>query len=77
MLVKDGKKMDQVCNFNLPKKISGKTLSEKVLLELLTYKTTKKEVKGFKSQKSGKKYNARLKLDIVDGKSKISYIFDN
>lgn len=74
---KGWKKDGSGCNFNLPKKISGKTLSEKVLLELLTYKTTKKEIKGFKSQKSGKKYNARLKLDIVDGKSKISYIFNN
>ena len=72
---KGWKKDGSGCNFNLPKKISGKTLSEKVLLELLTYKTTKKEIKGFKSQKSGNKYNARLKLDIVDGKSKISFLF--
>lgn len=69
--VKDG----SGCNFNLPKKLSGKTLSQKVLLELLTYRVTKNEIKGFKSRKSGKRFNAKLKLEIIDGKSKISYIF--
>ena len=49
------------CEFIIPKKISDKTLGVTAIKDLLTKKITKK-LKGFKSKKTGKKFDAKLKL---------------
>jgi len=44
-------------------KWSGKTLTHKVMCELLTDGQTKNPVKGFISKKTGKKYEAKLRME--------------
>lgn len=58
------------CNFSLPIKWAGKTLSKTAIKDLITKGNTK-EISGFKS-KAGKSFSASLKL--VDGKLK--FVFD-
>lgn len=53
------------CTFSLPKKWSEKTLGKTAIKDLITKGTTTK-LKGFKSKKTGKKFDA--KLTIKEGK---------
>lgn len=53
------------CTFSLPKKRSEKTLGKTAIKDLITKGTTTK-LKGFKSKKTGKKFDA--KLTIKEGK---------
>ena len=62
---------DEPCKFSLPKKWSEKTLSKTIVKELIEKGETK-IIKGFKSKKTGKKFDAKLKLS--DGK--LSFNFD-
>lgn len=55
-------KTEQACQFTLPKKWSGKTLTKSVISSLLTKGETAK-IKGFKSKKNEKKFDASLKLE--------------
>lgn len=62
---------DEPCKFSLPKKWSEKTLSKTIVKELIEKGETK-IIKGFKSKKTGKKFDSKLKLS--DGK--LSFNFD-
>lgn len=62
---------DQPCKFTLPKKWSDKTLPKTAVKALITNGETSK-IKGFKSKKTGKKFDAKLKLDG----HKLSFDFD-
>lgn len=62
------------CNYSIPKKIAGKKLSDKVLMDLIKQGKSKNKITGFK-RKSGEKFDAFLKYSIIDGKVDIS--FDN
>ena len=53
---------DQPCKFTLPKKWSDKTLPKTAVKALITNGKTSK-IKGFKSKKTGKKFDASLKLE--------------
>lgn len=50
------------CKFAIWRNISGKQLTDKQLMSLLTYKETK-EIKGFKSKRTGKTFSAKLILN--------------
>jgi hypothetical protein len=50
---------DQPCKFTLPKKWSDKTLPKTAVKALITNGETSK-IKGFKSKKTGKKFDAKL-----------------
>ncbi|QAR70158.1 type IA DNA topoisomerase (plasmid) [Leuconostoc mesenteroides] len=58
-------KADEPCTFSLPKKWSDKTLGKTAIKDLITKGETTK-LKGFKSKKTGKKFDA--KLTIKEGK---------
>lgn len=58
------------CTFSLPKKWSEKALGKTAIKDLITKGETTK-LKGFKSKKTGKKFEAKLK--ISDGK--LSFVF--
>ncbi|AFT82603.1 DNA topoisomerase (plasmid) [Limosilactobacillus fermentum MTCC 8711] len=58
-------KAPEPCTFSLPKKWSEKTLGKTAIKDLITKGTTTK-LKGFKSKKTGKKFDA--KLTIKEGK---------
>lgn len=58
-------KAEQPCKFTLPKKWSDKTLPKTAVKDLITKGETTK-LKGFKSKKTGKKFDA--KLTIKEGK---------
>ena len=58
-------KADEPCTFSLPKKWSEKTLGKTAIKDLITKGETTK-LKGFKSKKTGKKFDA--KLTIKEGK---------
>jgi DNA topoisomerase-3 len=60
------------CSFTIWKKIAGKTISSTQAKQLLTHKKTRK-LKGFKSKKTGKKFDAALTLDES---SKVRFVFD-
>ncbi|WP_180369498.1 topoisomerase C-terminal repeat-containing protein, partial [Oenococcus oeni] len=58
------------CRFTLPKKWSEKTIGKTAIKALIT-KGESNRLKGFKSKKSGKKFDAKLKLEG----SKLSFDF--
>lgn len=58
-------KADEPCKFSLPKKWSDKALSKTVIKQLVNNGETSL-IKGFKSKKTGKKFDA--KLTIKEGK---------
>ena len=58
-------KADEPCKFTLPKKWSNKSLPKTAIKDLITSGQTNK-IKGFKSNKTGKKFDA--KLAIKEGK---------
>lgn len=60
------------CNYSLPKKIAGKTISDKVLLELVERGRTKNKIKGLKNKK-GVKFDKYLIYSIEDGRAKIKF----
>ena len=60
------------CSFTIWKKIAGKTISLTQARQLLARKKTMK-LKGFKSKKTGKKFDAALTLDES---SKVRFVFD-
>ncbi|WP_057871030.1 type IA DNA topoisomerase [Liquorilactobacillus ghanensis] len=64
-------KADKSCKFTLPKKWSEKTIGKTAIKALITKGTTTK-LKGFKSKKTGKKFDAKLKLT----NGKISFDFN-
>lgn len=57
------KKDGSGCNFAIGKKQFNKTLSEKVIKQLLSKRITKDKIKGMKG-KSGKSFDAQLSLEI-------------
>lgn len=61
---------DQPCKFTLPKKWSDKTLPKTAVKALITNGETSK-IKGFKSKKTGKKFDAKL----VMKESKLQFDF--
>ena len=63
-------KAEQPCKFTLPKKWSDKTLPKTAVKALITKGETAK-LKGFKSKKTGKKFDAKLKIK----ESKLSFDF--
>lgn len=52
--------------------MAGKKLSASVVRELITKGTTSKVIQGFISKKTGKTYEAKLKLTG----SKLEFVFD-
>lgn len=62
---------DQPCKFTLPKKWSDKTLPKTAIKALITNGETSK-IKGFKSKKTGKKFDAKL----VMKENKLQFVFD-
>ena len=60
------------CSFTIWKRIAGKTISSTQAKQLLARKKTRK-LKGFKSKKTGKKFDAALALDES---SKVRFVFD-
>lgn len=68
------KKDNTGCNFSIPKEVAGKKLPIKAVKDLLLDGTTSKKVSGFKSKK-GTKFDAYLRLEIENGKGKISFDF--
>ena len=62
------------CKFTIWKEVGGKTLSVRVVKELLAKGETAKAVKGFKSRE-GKAFDARIRLDREKGK--VVFIFDD
>ena len=70
------KKDGSGCDFSVGKKIFNKTLSEKVIKQLINDRKTKEKLKKLKG-KSGKEFEAYLILEIdSNGKAKISPKFD-
>ena len=63
------------CKFSIQNEIAGKKLTEKQLKDLIEKKKTSK-ISGFTS-KSGKKFDAILKLTIEDDKAKVTFDFNN
>lgn len=63
-------KADQPCKFTLPKKWSDKTLPKTAIKALITNGETSK-IKGFKSKKTGKKFDAKL----VMKENKLQFVF--
>lgn len=59
------------CEFTLPKKLLDKSLPPTVIKTICEKKETNK-IKGFKSKKSGKSFDCKLKLD---NKNKIKFVF--
>lgn len=55
-------KGDNPCNFTLPKKWSGKTLGKTAIKQLVETGETS-VIKGFKSKKTGKSFDAKLQLE--------------
>lgn len=64
---------DGGCRFTIWKTVSGKRLSAAQVKVLLAGKTTA-VLKGFKSKKTGKTFEARLKLDGAEGR--VTFVFD-
>ncbi len=60
------------CSFTIWKKIAGKTISLTQAEQLLARKKTRK-LKGFKSKRTGKKFDAAL---VLDESSKVRFVFD-
>lgn len=61
------------CNLNIPYAICGKKLSQSQLKMLIASKRTN-VIKGFISNKTGKSFNASLRINN-DGK--VDFVFDN
>ena len=69
------KKDGSGCNFSIGKKLYGKTVTEKVISQLINDRITKSELKNLKG-KTGKPFNAYLTLSIADdGKAKVGVEF--
>ena len=60
------------CSFTIWKKIAGKTISSTQAKQLLARKKTR-TLKGFKSKRTGKKFDAAL---VLDESSKVRFVFE-
>ena len=61
------------CSFTIWKRIAGKTITSTQAQQLLDHKKTRK-LKGFKSKKTGKKFDAALALD--EKSLKVRFVFE-
>ena len=65
-------KDDPGCGFSIWKKVAGKKLPKKAVLELFKHQKTLEPVSGFKSKK-GRFFKANLKLEVKNKKTLISF----
>lgn len=61
------------CGFRIIKSMLGKKLPEKAIKELMENGKTSKLVRGFKSKKTGKKFDAYVELDPQTGAPKLAF----
>lgn len=73
-----GYKADKTgCNFRLPGELCSRKLSVTTIKQLCSSKRRSTLVKGLVSKKSGKSFDAFLKLTVKEGQAEIGFEFDN